>query len=62
MQRFIRAVVLLLQRKSRRQSCLEIDLFSSDGMVKFQELGMQEISTISREAGEIFKRLAGCTV
>jgi hypothetical protein len=34
-------------------------LFSGDGVVKFQKLGVQEISSIAREAGEIFKRLAG---
>ena len=28
-------------------------------MVKFQILGVQEISSIAGEAGEIFKRLAG---
>ena len=43
----------------RRQSCLKIDLFSSDGVLEIQKLGMQEISSIAREAGEIFKRLAG---
>jgi hypothetical protein len=34
-------------------------LFSGDGVVEFQILGMQEISSIAREPGEIFKRLAG---
>jgi hypothetical protein len=34
-------------------------LFSSDGVVEIQKLSMQEISSIAREAGEIFKRLAG---
>jgi hypothetical protein len=33
-------------------------LFSGDGMVEFQKLGMQEISSIAREAREIFKRQA----
>jgi hypothetical protein len=45
--------------KSGRQSCLKIDLFSGDGVVEFQILGVQEISSIAGEAGEIFKRLAG---
>jgi hypothetical protein len=44
---------------SRRQRCLKIDLFSSDGVVEFQILGVQEISSIAGEAGEMFKRLAG---
>jgi hypothetical protein len=48
-----------MQWKSRRQSCLKIDLFSGDGVVEFQILGVQEISSIAGEAGEIFKRLAG---
>jgi hypothetical protein len=34
-------------------------LFSGDGMVEIQKSGVQEISSIAREAGEIFKRLAG---
>ena len=55
---FIPAVNLLMQWESRRQSCLKIDLFSSDGVVEFQILGVQEISSIAGEAGEIFKRLA----
>jgi hypothetical protein len=33
-------------------------LFSGDGMLEFQKLGVQEISSIAGEAGEIFKRLA----
>ena len=44
---------------SGRQSCLEIDLFSGNGVVEFQKVGVQEISSIAGEAGEIFKRLAG---
>ena len=43
----------------RRQRCLKIDLFSGDGVVEFHKLGMQEISSIAGEAGEVFKRLAG---
>ena len=31
-------------------------------MVEFQKLGVQEISSIAGEAGEIFKRLAGYVV
>jgi hypothetical protein len=55
----ISTVNLLLQQESRRQSCLKIDLFAGDGVVEFQKLGVQEISSIAGEAGEIFKRLAG---
>jgi hypothetical protein len=43
---------------SGRQSCLKIDLFSGDGVVEFQILSVQEISSIAGEAGEIFERLA----
>jgi len=52
-------VNLLMQRESRRQSCFKIDLFSGDGVLEVQKLGVQEISSIARETGEIFKRLAG---
>ena len=31
-------------------------------MVKFEILGVQKISSIAGEAGEIFERLAGCAV
>jgi hypothetical protein len=55
----IPAVNLLMQSESGRQSCLKIDLFSGDGVLEFQKLGVQEISSIAGEAGEIFKRLAG---
>jgi len=48
-----------MQRGSGRQSCLKIDLFSGDWVVEFQILGVQEISSIAGEAGEILKRLAG---
>ena len=41
-----------------RQSCLKMDLFSGNGVVKFQKLGVQEISSIAREAGALVKRLA----
>jgi hypothetical protein len=34
-------------------------LFSGDGVVEIQKLGVQEISSIAREAGAIFKWLAG---
>jgi len=34
-------------------------LFSGDGVVDLQTLGVEEISSIAGEAGEIFKRLAG---
>ena len=39
-----------------------MDLFSGDGMVEFQILGVQEISSIAGEAREIFQRLAGRAV
>ena len=39
-----------------------MDLLSGDGMVEFQKLGVQEISSVARKAGEIFKRLAGQAV
>jgi hypothetical protein len=43
-----------------RCPCLgKIDLSSGDGVVEFQILGAQEISSIAGEAGEILKRLAG---
>jgi hypothetical protein len=41
------------------KAALKIDLFSGDGMVEFQILGVQEISSLAGEAGEILKRLAG---
>jgi len=39
--------------KLPQESCLKIDLFSGDGVVEFQILGVQEISSIAGEAGEI---------
>jgi hypothetical protein len=36
-----------------------MDFFSGDGVLEVQKLGVQEISPIAGEAGEIFKRLAG---
>ena len=53
------AVNLLVQWESRRQSRLKIDLFAGDGVVEFQILGVEEISSIAGQAGEILKRLAG---
>jgi hypothetical protein len=50
---------LLMQSEPSRQSCLKIDLFSGDGAVEIQKVGVQEISSIAREAGKIFKRLSG---
>ena len=47
-----------MHRESGGQSCLKIDLFSGDGVAEFQTLGVQEISSIAGEAGEILKRLA----
>ena len=55
----IPAAILRMQGESGRQSCLKIDLFSGDGVVEFQKLGVQEISSIAGEAGKILKRLAG---
>ena len=57
--RFDSRRALLMQWESGRQRCLKIDLFSGDGVVEFQILGVQEISSIAGEAGEIFQRLAG---
>jgi hypothetical protein len=34
-------------------------LFSGDGVMEFQKLGVQEIPSIAGEAGEVFKRLPG---
>ena len=51
-----------MQWESRRQRCLKSDLFSGDGVGKSQKLGVQEISSIARDPGEIFKRLAMTTV
>ena len=51
-----------MQWGSGRQRRLKVDLFSGDGVVEFQILGVQEISSIAGEAGEIFKRLAGYAV
>ncbi len=48
-----------MQQESRRQSCLNINLFSLDVVWEIQKFGVQEISSVAREAGEIFKRLAG---
>jgi hypothetical protein len=36
-----------------------MDWFSGGGVVESQKLGVQEISAVAREAGEIFKRQAG---
>ena len=52
-------VNLPMQWESGRQRCLKVDLFSGDGVVEFQILGVQEISSIAGKAGEIFERLAG---
>jgi hypothetical protein len=55
----ISVVNLRMQGESGRQSSLKIDLFSGDGMLEFQKLGMQKISSIAGKARKIFKRLAG---
>lgn len=51
-----------MQCETGRQRCLKIDLFSGYRVVEFQKLGVQEIFSITGEAGEIFKRLAGRAV
>jgi hypothetical protein len=56
------AVNLLMKWKSGRQIGLQIDLFSRNGVVEFQILGVQEIASVAGEAGEIFERLTGCAV
>ena len=48
---------LPMHGESGWQSCLKIDLFSGDGVLEFQKLGVQKISSIAGEAGEFFKRL-----
>jgi hypothetical protein len=48
-----------MQWEFGRQSCLQIDLLSSNGVLEFQKMGVQEISSIAGEAREIFERLAG---
>jgi len=58
----IPAVYLRVQQESGRQSCLKIDLFSGDGVLEFQKLSVQKVSSIAGEPGEIFKRLAVCAV
>jgi hypothetical protein len=42
-----------------RQSCPKLNLLFGDGMLEFQKLSMQQISSIARETREIFKSLAG---
>jgi hypothetical protein len=51
-----------MQGECRRQRCLKGDLLSGDGVLEFEKLGVQEISSIAGEAGESFKRLAGQAV
>ena len=51
-----------MQSESGRQSRLKMDLFSGDGVLEFQKLGVQKISSIAGEAGKIFKRLAAYPV
>jgi hypothetical protein len=43
----IPAVNLLMQSESGGQSCLKIDLFSGDGVLEFQKLSVQQISSIA---------------
>ncbi len=49
---------LLTQSESCRQSCLNPDLFSANRVVKCQILGVQEVTSIARQAWQIFQRLA----
>lgn len=44
------------------QPRLKIDLFSGHRVAEFQILGVEEISSVSGEAGEIFEGLAGWAV
>ena len=37
-------------------------MFSGDGVVEFQIVGVEEIASVAGEAGEIFERLAGGAV
>ena len=53
------AVNLLMQSESGRQSCLKVDRFTGDGVVKVQKLSVQKISSIAGEAGKILKRQTG---
>jgi hypothetical protein len=46
-------IALSQSMESGRQSCLKIDPFSGDGVVEFQKLGVQEISSIAGEAGKV---------
>jgi len=39
-----------------------MDLLSGDGGVEAQKLGVQQIPTVAREAGESFKRQAGDSI
>ena len=61
--RFVRPeffiTLLNVQRGSGRQRRRQIDWFTGDGVEEFQILGVQEISAVAREAGEVLQRLAG---
>ena len=39
-----------------------MNLFASDGVGEFEELGVQEVAPIAGEAGEVLERLAGWAV
>ena len=47
-----------MESESGRHSRLKIDSLSSDRVMEFKKLGVQEISSIAGQAGKIFKRLA----
>lgn len=45
---------LPMQREPGWQGCLKMDLFSGDGVAEFQKLGVQKITSVAGEAGEMF--------
>ena len=47
-----------MQAESVGQSCLKMDFFSGDGVLEIQKLGVQQISSVAGEAGEIFNWLS----
>ena len=51
-----------MQRERNRQPRFKLYLLSGDGVLEFQKLGVQEVSSVAGEAGEIFKGLAGQAV
>ena len=51
-------VYLLMRWESGRQCCHKMDWLSGDGVLEFQKLGVQKISSIAGKARQLFKRLA----